>query len=135
MTESKTALKWHASDRQRRLFTLAALGLFAALATQRAILVVLAAPAIWLLLRPYVVGVRGGRDTSVLSVSSVATPDRCLEGELLEVNVRISTDRACDQLEVEFVPGETVELVTETSVLTFAPVGDAVEASWSIRAT
>ena len=135
MTQSKAALKWQASDRQRRLFTLAALGLFAALAAQRAILVVLSVPAIWLLLRPHLTRVRAGRDAAELIVRSVATPDRCLEGELVDVTVRVSTNVACEQLEVEFVPGETVELVTKTRMVTFAPVGDFVEASWSVQAT
>lgn len=133
MTDSKASLRWQPSDRQRRLFTLAALGFFGALATQRPILVVLAAPAVWLLLRPHVFGARASREGAAISVTSVAVPDRCLEGELVEVRVRIVVDCACDQLEVEFVPGETVELMTKTTAMTFAPVADVVEATWSIR--
>jgi uncharacterized protein (DUF58 family) len=139
VTEGRTTeigLRWQPSARQRRLFTLAAIALFAALACRRSLLVLLAVPPVWLLLRPHLRGPVGQRAKAADSifVFSTAIPPRCLEGELVEVRVRIHSDVALDQLEVQFVPGETVALDSRPGCITFVPVADHVEASWSVRA-
>src|SRR5690348_720140 len=107
---TNVALRWRASTHQQRLFTLAALAFLAATATQRAALVVLAVPPLWLLLWPYLRESGRATDTEIRVESSVS-PARCLEGEAVEVRVRFRCDIRLDQLDIEFLPGETVQLV------------------------
>ena len=91
---SAITLRWQPSNRQRRLFTLAALALLTTLATQRAILAVLAVPPAWLLLRPYLGAAFSGRTAvaTALSIESFAEPQRCLEGECVDVRVRVRVE-------------------------------------------
>jgi len=133
---TNVALRWRASTHQQRLFTLAALAFLAATATQRAALVVLAVPPLWLLLWPYLRDSGQATDTEIRVESSVS-PARCLEGEAVEVRVRFRCDIRLDQLDIEFVPGETVQLVDSPDApgrVTFAGVGRSVEVRWSVRA-
>lgn len=117
------------------MFTLAAIALLAALATQRSALVVLAVPAVWLLVRPRLRAAIDARGSAaILTVRSVASPERCLEDDELHVHVTLTSSVALDQVDLVFTPGETVVLATGSPHLTFAPAGSRVEASWSLRA-
>lgn len=127
--------RWQASARQQRTFTLAAIALLAALVTQRSVLVVLAVPPVWLLVRPHLRPSSGARaNLGALTVSSLASVPRCLEGDELDVRVTLTSTVPLDQVDLVFMPGESVELARGSAHLTFVPGGSRVEASWSLRA-
>jgi uncharacterized protein (DUF58 family) len=138
--------QWQASARQQRMFTLAGLALLLALATQRSVLVVLAVPPVWLLVRPHLRGAFAAPgSTATLTVRSVASQQRCLEDDEVEVRVVVTSSIALDQVDLVFTPGESVVLASGSAHLRFVPssasadgsvraAGSSVEASWSLRA-
>lgn len=92
-------LLWTATPRLRRLLSVGLLALVLALVTGRAHLLVLGAPALLLV----VVQVRGPRPTSV-RVESRVGPDRCVEGDAVEVRVEVHTDVPAGQLDLRVAP-------------------------------
>jgi uncharacterized protein (DUF58 family) len=134
---ASVSLDWAPASRQRRLVTLAALTLFLATLTRHGAVAVLAAPPVWLLVRPYLMGATHGlrpRSTS-LEVTSHVSPGRCLEGEIATVTVRIDSAVALDDIDVELVTGGGVELADAEALICVIPAGRSTVVEWNVRAT
>lgn len=102
---SRALLEWRPTAHHRRLATVAVLAGVTALLFGHAGLLVLAAP----LLGALAAGHRGARPPAV-SVTSDLAPDRCLEGDTVEVAIRVDAAAPLGLIEVTLQPSVAVEL-------------------------
>lgn len=139
--------RWRPSDRQRSLFTLAALGLFLATTTQRPIIVVLVVPAAVLLLVP-----RRPRRTAVPAIAKTAvtaptaptaeatvvahsevSPQRCLEGETVELVVTVQSGEPLERLDLTLHLSESVEALDAPVAVSLLAPRHEERLQWRLR--
>jgi uncharacterized protein (DUF58 family) len=101
-------LEWSASAHRRRLLTVACVAVVAAAVTgHEELLVVAAAPLLIIAAAD-----RGPRPTQ-LTVRAVTTPERCIEGDVLDLAVHAGTDRVVGQITVAIQPIPALRLLEE----------------------
>ena len=124
---TRAALEWRPTPHHRRLGTVAVIAALAALLAGRAGLLVLAAP----LLGALAAGQRGTRPASV-SVTSDLAPERCLEGDTIEVAVGIEAPARLGLIEITLRPSATVDLEPRASA-SVAAAGLRADARYPAR--
>lgn len=106
-----------------------------ATATQRAILVVLAAPPLLLLSLPRL-RARGAADGGAadrIDVESAVIPDRCLEGDVVDVTLTIDASFDIDRVDVTLHLAASAELDVGDAVTTLVSPGRGGVLRWRIR--
>lgn len=101
---SRLDLEWTSSSHRRRLLTVACVAVVAAALTGHEELVVMAAAPLLII----AVAERGPRPTQV-ALSAVTAPDRCIEGDAVDLSVQASTDCAVGQITVTVQPAHTLQ--------------------------
>jgi uncharacterized protein (DUF58 family) len=122
----RRAATWRTSSGFRRLATVALLALAAALVTGHAALMLLAAP----LLATAAVAPRGRRPKAV-EVAIVASPQRCFEGEEVELVVTTAPGDVMDEISSRLELPDGLRLVSG-AVVQSEVRADRAEARWTI---
>jgi uncharacterized protein (DUF58 family) len=126
--------RWRPSDRQRSLLTLAGLGFFLATATQRSTVAVLVVPALLLLLAPRLRRGSGAAETRI-AVRGAASPDRCLEGEFVDLAVTIECADQLERVDVALLVNEGAEIAEGAAVVSSVAPRQSVRIDWRLRTT
>ena len=129
--DSVLRLSWRPTAHQRRLATLGLLAALAAVVTGRPQLLALAAP---LLVTLAAAMRRVGPAT--IRLSTRTTPDRCVEGDEVEVAVMLApASTPAVRVDLTLIPADTMTLAgLRPTVTNQAPVGP-VQARWVVRPT
>lgn len=128
-------LEWAPSPHARRLLSVAVLATIASVLTGRPELLALAGPALLLLLTA-----RRGRPATEVTVTAAVAPERCLEGDQVDLAVDVLTDAPARLIRVEMTaaaPLHTAELPRRLALLrkraaTAAVHTDRLTGSWPL---
>jgi uncharacterized protein (DUF58 family) len=118
--------RWHTSRGFRRLATVALIALAAGLVSGHAALMLLAAP----ILAALAVAPRGRRQDAV-EITSAVSPERCFEGEEIELTVTAAPGGVMDEISFQLVLPAALRLVSGPAVQVVVHAASA-EARWTI---
>ena len=122
-------LEWTSSAHRRRLLTVACVAVVAAAITgHEELLVVAAAPLLIIAAAD-----RGPRPTQV-TLSAVTAPDRCIEGDAVDLTVRARTDAGVGQITVTIQPVYALRLLEESSGPGASLRCNEFHGTWHLRA-
>ena len=125
---SRHRLSWRPAPRARRLATVGLIALVAALATGRAPLLLLAAPALTAL----AAASRGSRPGEI-EVTVAVTAVRCFEGEEFELRVTAQSPEQLDEIGLRLALCDAFELA-DGSAAQAAAISTSADVRWALRA-
>ena len=123
-------LEWTSSPHRRRLLTVACVAVVAAALTgHEELLAVAAAPLLIIAAAD-----RGPRPTQV-TLSAVAAPDRCIEGDAVDLTVQAGTDRGVGQITVTIRPAHSLQRLEGASRSGTSLRRNDFHGTWRLAAT